>query len=190
MTCRLNTTSFINLSVSILNFRKSSVWTILFIFIHTDIVSVSTNPRPFGAARAVSLSHRSELLNKDCWCGWTVKDAVRLSSPSCVYFILSSVTSLLSHLPSVLFISSSTPFPPHLLGFSPAFPFCLLCISLAPLLSHFVSVSTCQAAGSLLGILRDQTNSRKSSKVCLSKVPYTSALLLWDLGMKGRNMKW
>lgn len=187
MTCRLNTTSFINLSVSILNFRKSSVWTILFIFIHTDIVSVSTNPRPFGAARAVSLSHR---LNKDCWCGWTVKDAVRLSSPSCVYFILSSVTSLLSHLPSVLFISSSTPFPPHLLGFSPAFPFCLLCISLAPLLSHFVSVSTCQAAGSLLGILRDQTNSRKSSKVCLSKVPNTSALLLWDLGMKGRNMKW
>lgn len=189
MTCRLNTTSFINLSVSILNFRKSSVWTILFIFIHTD-VSVSTNPRPFGAARAVSLSHRSELLNKGCWCGWTVKDAVRLSSPSCVYFILSSVTSLLSLLPSVLFISSSAPFPPHLLGFSAAFPFCLLCISLSPLLSLFVSVSTCQAAGSLLGILRDQTNSRKSSKVCLSKVPNTSALLLWDLEMKGRNMKW
>lgn len=176
------------MSVSILNFRKSFVWTILFIFIHTDIVSVSTNPRPFGAARAVSLSHRSELLNKGCWCGWTVKDAVRLSSPSCVYFILSSVTSLLSLLPSVLFISSSAPFPPHLLGFSPAFPFCLLCISLAPLLSHFVSVSTCQAAGSLLGIHRDQ--SRKSSKVCLSKVSNTSALLLWDLGMKGRNMKW
>lgn len=161
MTCRLNTTSFINLSVSILNFRKSSVWTILFIFIHTDIVSVSTNPRPFGAARAVSLSHRSELLNKGCWCGWTVKDAVRLHHRA--VFTSSSHQSCLSSLSFHLSFSFHLPPPFPLISsaslqrfpfVSFAFPSLLFCLILS-LCLHVKQPGVCLVELQLFNSLYD-----------------------------------